>query len=96
MDLRIRVDAFRLQDAQRLLTQPEVRWRGVAWTLLRRAGGLNYERQFLTHPGKLDLAELTPFYRSMMLVWQKIDNNKGPVLTRGVGVAGATFSTTCS
>lgn len=34
--------------------------------------GLNYERQlFHTHPGEVDLVELTPFYRSLMLAWQK-------------------------
>ena len=70
-----------------------MRWRGVAWALLRRAGELNYERLlFHTHPGEVNLAELTHFYQSLMLAWQKTDNNQRPVLTGGMGVAGATVS----
>ena len=57
----------------------------------RRAGGLNYERHMLTFPGKVDLAELTPFYRSMILAWQKIDNSKGACPQQGRGCGRSHF-----
>ena len=62
-----------------------MRWKGVAWALLRRAEGLNCERQlFLTCPGVVDLAESTSFYRSLMPAWQKT-----VIITRDLSSPGA-------
>lgn len=72
VDLQSRVTAFRLQTAKRLLYHPNLSWRGLAWTLLRRAGGLGYDRQlFLLSPGAVDITALTPFYRSVLSAWHQ-------------------------
>ncbi len=70
VDIISRVKTFRLQVAQRLLYGKDVSWAGIACTLLRKAGNMGLDRHlFLMEINKLDLAGLTPFYRSLFKVW---------------------------
>ncbi len=70
VDIISRVKTFRLQVARRLLYGKDVSWAGIACTLLRKAGNMGLDHHlFLMEINKLDLAGLTPFYRSLFKVW---------------------------
>ncbi len=72
IDVRSRINAFRLQAAQRLLYEENVGWINVACALLRKTSGLLYDKQlFLLKSDEVDLKELTPFYKSMITAWRK-------------------------
>lgn len=72
IDARSRINAFRLQAAQRLLYEENVGWINVACALLRKTSGLLYDKQlFLLKSDEVDLKELTPFYNSMITAWKK-------------------------
>ena len=71
VDIRSRIMAFRLQAAQRLLFHGAIAWKNTATVLLRRAGGMGFDKHlFLMTMPEAVLAGLTPFYRSMLEAWK--------------------------
>ncbi len=70
MDIISRVKTFRTSSGSETPLRKDVSWAGIACTLLRKAGNMGLDRHlFLMEINKLDLAGLTPFYRSLFKVW---------------------------
>uniref|UniRef100_A0A3B3DKH2 Reverse transcriptase domain-containing protein n=1 Tax=Oryzias melastigma TaxID=30732 RepID=A0A3B3DKH2_ORYME len=84
IDIMSRVMAFRLHTGQRLLHHYGARWLDTAYTLLRRAGRLGYDKQlFLLNKGTPDLMGLSPYYGSVLNAWQAFKMKRENMLTPG-------------
>jgi len=71
VDIRSRLMAFRLQAAQRLLYYGDIAWSNTAVALLRKAGNMGLDKHlFLLNLNETTLADLSPFYRSVMEDWK--------------------------
>ncbi len=71
IDVRSRINTFRLQTAQRILYEEDQGWICVACALLRTVSGLGYDKQlFLLKLKELDLNNVSLFYQSMLKAWQ--------------------------
>jgi len=71
VDIRSRLMAFRLQAAQRLLYYGDIAWSNTAVALLRKADNMGLDKHlFLLNLNERTLADLTPFYRSVMEAWK--------------------------
>ncbi|TWW81732.1 Transposon TX1 uncharacterized 82 kDa protein ORF 1 [Takifugu flavidus] len=87
VDIASRVTAFRLQTAQRLLYSFGVPWTDMACLLLRKAGRLGYDKQlFLLQSQSVDLTGLTPFYQSVLKVWQVLSFKHKAVTIPGMWI----------
>ncbi|MCI4376030.1 hypothetical protein PGIGA_G00183470 [Pangasianodon gigas] len=76
---------FRLQAAQRFLYQRTSTWQDTATVLLRRAGGMGFDKYlFVMKPQELDLLDLTPFYRSLLEAWRVFSLSRMPDAAAGV------------
>lgn len=85
MDIPARIMAFRLQAAQRLLYSCGLNWLDTAGLLLRRAAGLGYDKPlFLLQNEEFDWSELTPFYQSVLQVWQIFSDKQDPTVELGM------------
>ncbi|MCJ8730194.1 hypothetical protein PDJAM_G00181370 [Pangasius djambal] len=79
------ITTFRLQAAQRFLYQRTSTWQDRATVLLRRAGGMGFDKHlFLVKPQEVDLVDLTPFYRSFLESWRVFSLSRTPDAAAGV------------
>lgn len=69
--LQSRTAAFRMQFVQKVLTEQKyVRWRPIAFAILRTVGGLGMDRSlFLMDSKRLDISKLPIFYKNLFKVW---------------------------
>lgn len=73
VDVRSKISAFRIQAAQRFLYCKDLAWTETAKMILQKAGGLKLDRHlFLMELHKVNLSEITPFYRSMLHSWRTV------------------------
>lgn len=63
-----KIASFRLKTAQQILCGSGPAWLSTVRMLLRRAGGLGYDRQLFLLDGQ-DFPELKPFYSSVLQAW---------------------------
>ncbi len=72
IDIKSRIQAFRLLSAQTLLCRKDLVWTRTASAILRRAEGLNYDLHlFWIQTQEMDLTEITSFYKSVLKAWAK-------------------------
>ncbi len=72
IDIKSRIQAFRLLSAQKLLCRKDLVWTRTAGAILRRAEGLNYDLHlFWIQTQEMDLTEITYFYKSVLQAWAK-------------------------
>ncbi len=75
VDVRSRINTFRLQTAQRILYEEDQGWICVARALSRTVSGFGYDKQlFLLRLKELDLSNVSLFYQSMLKAWQNYFN----------------------
>ena len=73
VDIRSRLASLRLTTAQRFLCKEPHLWSDTASVLLRRVGGLRYDRHlFLLELRQVDLTATSPFYRSVLAAWRTV------------------------
>lgn len=71
VDIKSRIMTFRLQAAQRLLYDNNSAWMDTAKALLRKAGGMGFDKHlFLMQLQEAAMVDLTPFYRSVLEAWK--------------------------
>uniref|UniRef100_A0A8C4ST88 NACHT domain-containing protein n=1 Tax=Erpetoichthys calabaricus TaxID=27687 RepID=A0A8C4ST88_ERPCA len=71
IDVRSKIEAFRLQMLQRLFYGPDgLPWRDLAFVLLHKVNELKFDKQLLLlDVSKLTLSFLPKFYQSMLITW---------------------------
>ncbi|KAK3531057.1 hypothetical protein QTP70_008761 [Hemibagrus guttatus] len=84
VDIRSRIATFRLQAAQKLLYHSSMSWTDTATVLLRKAGEMGLDKHlFLMNLRETGLANLTPFYRSVLEAWRILSFSRMPDATAG-------------
>lgn len=77
VDVRSNICAFRIQAAQRFLYYKDLTWTETAKMILQKAGGLNLDSHlFLMELDKVNLSEVTSFYRSILYSWRTVFSGK--------------------
>ncbi len=75
IDIRSRINTFRLQTAQIILYEEDQGWICVACAFFRTLSGLGYDKQLLLLRLKeLDLSNVYLFYQSMLKAWKNTLN----------------------
>ncbi|KAK3534744.1 hypothetical protein QTP86_024079, partial [Hemibagrus guttatus] len=84
VDIRSRIVTFRLQAAQKLLYHSSMSWTDTATVLLRKASEMGLDKHlFLMNLRETGLANLTPFYRSVLEAWRILSFSRMPDATAG-------------
>lgn len=72
IDIKSKIQAFRLISAQKLLCKSKLSWTHTACAILRTVKGLNYDLHlFWIQTDEMDLTGITSFYKSVLQAWNK-------------------------
>jgi len=73
VDVRSRICAFRIQAAQRFLYHKDLVWSQTAKAFLQKAGGLGLDKHlFLMNLERINMSELSHFYRTLLHSWRTV------------------------